>query len=52
MLIVHVHVHVKPEAVEAFKAAALNNARQASCFGSVSKPLGIVVRAGSKDVSS
>ena len=28
MLIVHVHVHVKPEAVEAFKAASLDNARQ------------------------
>ena len=28
MLVVHVHVHVKPEAVEAFKAAALANARQ------------------------
>ncbi len=28
MLVVHVHVHVKPEHVEAFKAAALANARQ------------------------
>jgi quinol monooxygenase YgiN len=27
MLIVHVHVHVKPECVEAFKAASLANAR-------------------------
>jgi len=27
MLIVHVHVHVKPECVEAFKAATLVNAR-------------------------
>ena len=27
MLIVHVHVHVKPEFVEAFKAAATENAR-------------------------
>ncbi|MCW5553579.1 MAG: antibiotic biosynthesis monooxygenase [Verrucomicrobiae bacterium] len=27
MLIVHVHVHVKPECVEAFKAASLENAR-------------------------
>lgn len=27
MLIVHVFVHVKPEAVEAFKAATLENAR-------------------------
>ena len=27
MLIVHVHVHVKPEAVEAFRAATLENAR-------------------------
>jgi quinol monooxygenase YgiN len=28
MLVVHVHVHVKPESVEAFKAASLENARQ------------------------
>jgi quinol monooxygenase YgiN len=28
MLIVHVHVHVKPESVEAFKAGTLENARQ------------------------
>jgi quinol monooxygenase YgiN len=28
MLIVHVHVHVKPEFVEAFKQASLANARQ------------------------
>ncbi len=28
MLVVHVHVHVKPEAVEAFKAASLQNASQ------------------------
>jgi autoinducer 2-degrading protein len=27
MLIVHVHVHVKPECVEAFKAATRTNAR-------------------------
>ena len=27
MLIVHVHVHVKPESVDAFKAAVLENAR-------------------------
>lgn len=27
MLIVHVHVQVKPDRVEAFKAASLNNAR-------------------------
>jgi (4S)-4-hydroxy-5-phosphonooxypentane-2,3-dione isomerase len=27
MLIVHIHVHVKPEAVEAFKQATLENAR-------------------------
>jgi len=27
MLIVHVHVHVKPECVEAFKAASEENAR-------------------------
>jgi|ERR1051325_8781767 quinol monooxygenase YgiN len=28
MLIVHVQVHVKPECVEAFKVASLENARQ------------------------
>lgn len=28
LLIVHVHVHVKPEHVEAFKAATLENARR------------------------
>ena len=28
MLVVHVHVRVKPECVEAFKAATLANARQ------------------------
>ena len=28
MLVVHVHVHVKPEHVEAFKQATLANARQ------------------------
>ena len=28
MLIVHVHVHVKPEFVDTFKAATLENARQ------------------------
>jgi quinol monooxygenase YgiN len=28
MLIVHVQVHVKPECVEAFQAASLENARQ------------------------
>ena len=27
MLIVHVHVHVKPDQVEAFRAASLENAR-------------------------
>ena len=27
MLVVHVHVHVKPESVEAFKDATLENAR-------------------------
>lgn len=27
MLIVHVHVHVKPEAVEAFRRATIENAR-------------------------
>jgi quinol monooxygenase YgiN len=30
MLVVLVHVHVKPEAVEAFKAASLVNARQST----------------------
>ncbi len=28
MLIVHVHIHVKPESVDAFRAASLENARQ------------------------
>jgi (4S)-4-hydroxy-5-phosphonooxypentane-2,3-dione isomerase len=28
MLVVHVHIHVKPESIEAFKAATLENARQ------------------------
>jgi (4S)-4-hydroxy-5-phosphonooxypentane-2,3-dione isomerase len=28
MLVVHVHVHVKPESVDAFKAATLANARE------------------------
>lgn len=28
MLIVHVHVHVKPDQVEAFRAASVENARQ------------------------
>jgi len=28
MLIVHVHAHVKPEAIEAFKVATFANARQ------------------------
>ena len=27
MLVVHVHVHVKPEAIDAFKAASLENAQ-------------------------
>ena len=30
MLIVHVHVHVKPEHVEAFKAATIENARESA----------------------
>jgi len=30
MLIVHVHVHVKPECVEAFKQATLPNARESA----------------------
>ncbi len=28
MLIVHVHVHVKPESIDAFRAASIENARQ------------------------
>jgi autoinducer 2-degrading protein len=28
MLVVHVHVHVQPESVEAFKQATVDNARQ------------------------
>jgi len=28
MLVVHVHIHVKPESVEAFKTATLANARE------------------------
>ncbi len=28
MLVVHVHVHVKPDCIEAFKAASLANARE------------------------
>ena len=28
MLIVHVHVHVKPEAIEAFKQVSVENARE------------------------
>jgi quinol monooxygenase YgiN len=28
LLIVHVHVHVKPDGVEAFRAASLDNARE------------------------
>ena len=28
MLVVHVHVHVKPEAIDAFKQATLANARE------------------------
>ncbi len=28
MLIVHVHTHVKPESIDAFKAATIENARQ------------------------
>ena len=28
MLIVHVHVHVKPESIEAFREASLENARK------------------------
>jgi (4S)-4-hydroxy-5-phosphonooxypentane-2,3-dione isomerase len=28
MLIVHVHIHVKPESIDAFRAASLENARK------------------------
>jgi quinol monooxygenase YgiN len=28
VLVVHVHVHVKPDCIEAFRAASLENARQ------------------------
>ncbi|HYG22014.1 MAG TPA: antibiotic biosynthesis monooxygenase [Verrucomicrobiae bacterium] len=28
MLVVHVHVHVKPEHIDAFKAASITNARE------------------------
>ncbi|MCS7338249.1 MAG: antibiotic biosynthesis monooxygenase [Verrucomicrobiae bacterium] len=37
MLIVHVHAHVKPEYVEAFKAATLENARQSVCEPGVAR---------------
>lgn len=30
MLVVHVHTHVKPEFIEAFKQASLENARQSA----------------------
>jgi (4S)-4-hydroxy-5-phosphonooxypentane-2,3-dione isomerase len=30
MLVVHVHVHVKPECVDAFKSASLENAREST----------------------
>ena len=30
MLVVHVHVHVKPDQVEAFRQATLDNARQSA----------------------
>jgi autoinducer 2-degrading protein len=30
MVIVHVHVHVKPECVEAFREASIENARQSN----------------------
>ena len=28
LIIVHVHVHVKPDAIEAFRAASIDNARE------------------------
>jgi autoinducer 2-degrading protein len=31
MLVVHVHVHVRPECIEAFKAASLANAQASVC---------------------
>jgi quinol monooxygenase YgiN len=31
MFVVHVHVHVKPDCVEAFKAATVENARHSVC---------------------
>jgi hypothetical protein len=35
MLIVHVHVHVKPASVDAFKQATLENARNSVKFSNV-----------------
>ena len=37
MLIVHVQVHVKPEFVEAFKAASVQNARQSRRESGISR---------------
>ncbi len=37
MLIIHVHAHVKPECVEAFKAATIENARQSVCEPGVAR---------------
>ncbi len=45
MLVVHVHVHVKPECVEAFKAATIENARQSLCEPGVAR-FDVVQQAG------
>ena len=37
MLIVHVHVRVKPESVEAFKSATIENARQSRLEPGISR---------------
>jgi len=37
MLIIHVRVRVKPEAIEAFKAATLENAQQSVCEAGVAR---------------
>jgi len=37
MLIVHVHIHVKPESVDAFKAACVENARNSVQEGGIAR---------------
>lgn len=37
LLVVHVHVHVKPEAVEAFRAASLENAQHSLAEAGVAR---------------